>query len=157
MWPAASLISSSPGSSQTLSLVFLCASRLFWARHSWCSFSVRRLLLLFFVSLWFCCGFLLLIFRYFWCFKRMSERWGWRRMCTVVDFGFCGVSTTSRSFSSDQLCSASRRTLRACTTPSSVLTGCSSVRSLLPSHTADFHLSASFGAGFPGPFPTSGR
>ena len=29
-----------------------------------------------------------------------------------------------------------------------VLTRCSSVRSLLPSHTEDFHLSASFGAGF---------
>ena len=29
-----------------------------------------------------------------------------------------------------------------------VLTRCSSVRSLLPSHTDDFHLSASFGAGF---------
>ena len=32
--------------------------------------------------------------------------------------------------------------------PSSVLTRCSSVRSLLPSDTADFHLLASFGAGF---------
>ena len=42
---------------------------------------------------------------------------------------------------------------RAYTTPSSVLTRCSSVRSLLPSHTADFHLSASFGAGFLDPLP----
>ena len=65
-------------------------------------------------------------------------------MSTVVDFGFCGVSATARRFSSDQLCSASRRTLRACTTPSSVLTRCSSMRSRLPSHTAVFHLSASF-------------
>ena len=67
------------------------------------------------------------------------------------------VFDTARRFSSDQLCSASRRTLRAYTTPSSVLTRCSSVRSLVPSHTADFHLSDSFGAGFPDPFPTSGR
>ena len=52
-----------------------------------------------------------------------------------------------------QMCSASRRTLRAYTTPSSVLTRCSSVRSLLPDHTTDFHLSVSFGAGFPDPFP----
>ena len=34
-------------------------------------------------------------------------------MSTVVDFGFCGVSTTARRFTSDQLCSASRPTLRA--------------------------------------------
>ena len=46
---------------------------------------------------------------------------------------------------------------RQYTTPSSVRTGCSSVRSLLPSHTPDFLLSANFGAGFPDPFPTSGR
>ena len=60
-------------------------------------------------------------------------------MSNVVDFCFCGVSTTARRFSSDQLCSAIRRTLRAYTTPSpSVLTRCSSVKSLLPSHTADF-------------------
>ena len=59
----------------------------------------------------------------------------------AVDLGFCWVSTTGRRFSSDHLCSASRRTLRAYTTPSSVRTRCSSVRSLLPCHTADFHLS----------------
>ena len=47
---------------------------------------------------------------------------------------------------------ASRRTLHAYTTPSSVLTRCSSVRSLLPGHTADFHLEASFGAGLPDSF-----
>ena len=75
----------------------------------------------------------------------------------VVDLGFCGVSTTALRFSSDQLFSASRRTLRAYTTPSFVRTRCSSVRSLFPSHTPDFHLSANFGAGFPDPFPTSGR
>ena len=73
-------------------------------------------------------------------------------MSAIVVFGLCSVSTTAQKFSSDQLCSASRRTLRACTSPSSVLTRCSSVRSLLPNHTADFHLSASFGAGFPDPF-----
>ena len=50
-------------------------------------------------------------------------------MSAIVVFGLCGVSTTARRFSSDQLCSASRRTLRAHTTPSSVLTRCSSVRS----------------------------
>ena len=38
-----------------------------------------------------------------------------------------------------------------------VLTRCSSERSLLPSHTAVFHLSASLSAGFPDPVPTSGR
>ena len=59
---------------------------------------------------------------------------------------------TALRFSSDQLFSASRRTLRAYTTPSSVRTKCSSVRSLLPSHTPDFPLSANFGAGFPDPF-----
>ena len=75
----------------------------------------------------------------------------------VIDLGFCGVSTTALRFSSDQLFSASHRTLRAYTTPSSVRTKCSSVRSLFPSHTPDFHLSANFGAGFPDPFPTSGR
>ena len=44
----------------------------------------------------------------------------------IVVFGLCGVSTTARRFSCDQLCSASRQTL------SSVLTRCSSVRSLRP-------------------------
>ena len=75
----------------------------------------------------------------------------------VIDLGFCGVSATALRFSSDQLFSASRRTLLAYTTPSSVRTRCSSVRSLFPSHTPGFHLSANFGAGFPEPFPTSGR
>ena len=65
-------------------------------------------------------------------------------MSGAVVFGLCGVSTTARRFSSDQLFSASRRSLRAYTTPSSVLTRCSSVRSLLPS--SGFHLSGSFGA-----------
>ena len=74
-------------------------------------------------------------------------------MSAVAVFGLCGVSTNVQRFSSNQLCSA----LRAYTTPSSVLTRCSSVRSLLPRHTADFHVSASFGAGFPDPFPAFGR
>ena len=65
----------------------------------------------------------------------------------VIDLGFCGVSMTALRFSSDQLCSASCRTLHAYTTPSSVRTRCSSVRSLFPSHTPDFHLSANFDAG----------
>ena len=56
----------------------------------------------------------------------------------VIDLGFCGVSTTLMRFSSDQLFSASRRTLRAYTAPSSVRTRCSSVRSLFPSHTLEF-------------------
>ena len=75
----------------------------------------------------------------------------------VIAIGFCGVYTTALRFSSDQLFSASRRTLRAYTTPSSVRTRCSSVRSLFPSHTSDFHLSANFDARFPDPFPISGR
>ena len=54
-------------------------------------------------------------------------------LSVVIDLGFCGVSTTALRFSSDQ---------RAYTTPSSVRTRCSSVRSLFPSHTPDFHLSA---------------
>ena len=66
------------------------------------------------------------------------------------------VSTTARRCSSDQLCSAIRRMLRAYTTPSSVLTRCSVVRLLLPSFTADLHLSDSFGAGFPFP-PLEGK
>ena len=70
----------------------------------------------------------------------------------VINLGFCGVSTTALRFSSDRLFSASRRTLRAYTTPSSVRTRCSSVRSLFPSHTPDFHLFANFGAGFPDSF-----
>ena len=72
-------------------------------------------------------------------------------MSNVVGFGFCGVSTSARRFSSGQLCSAIRRTIGAYTTPSSVLTRCSSVESLLPSH-----LLASFGAEFLDPFPTFG-
>ena len=104
------------------------------------------------VFLWFRCGFFLHIFRYFLCCRRRAGG-----MSIVVDFGFCGVSFSTPWFTSDQLCSASRRTLRAYTTPSSVRTRCSSVRSLLPSHMPDFHLSASFGAGFPDPCPTSGR
>ena len=75
----------------------------------------------------------------------------------VVDLGFCDVSMTDLRFSSDQLFSANRRTLRAYTTPSSVRTRCSSARSLFPSHTPDFPLYANFGAGLPDPFPTSGR
>ena len=74
----------------------------------------------------------------------------------VIGLGFCGVSTTALTFSSDQRFSASRRTPRANTSPSSVRTRCSSVRSRCPSHTSNFHLSANFG-GFPDPFPTPGR
>ena len=55
----------------------------------------------------------------------------------VVDLGFFRVSMTDLRFSSDQLCSARRRTFRAYTTVSSVRTKCSSVRSLLSSHTPD--------------------
>ena len=61
-----------------------------------------------------------------WCMRK-SERFSCRWVSAVVVFGFCGVSTTARRFSSDDLC--------AYTTPSSVLTRCSSVRSLLPIHT----------------------
>ena len=71
-------------------------------------------------------------------------------LSTVVDFGFGVASPTPRRFSSAPLCSACLRTLRAYTAPSSVLTRCSSVRSLLTSRTADFHLSACVGAGFQG-------
>ena len=56
-----------------------------------------------------------------------------RLSSVVVDLGFRGM--TDLKFSSDQLFSASRRTLRACSTPSS-----SSVRSHFPSHTPDFHV-----------------
>ena len=73
----------------------------------------------------------------------------------VVDLGFCGVSMTDLRFSSDQLCSARRRTFRAYTTVSSVRAKCSSVRSLATRQI--FHLSANFGAGVPDPFQTSGR
>ena len=94
---------------------------------------------------------LVVVFMYFWQYSKIS--------CVVCCCRprLLWVSTTDRRFSSDQPCSASRRTLRAYTTPSSVQTRCSSVRSLLPTHTPDFHLSASFGAGSPDPFPTSGR
>ena len=150
---AASVISSSHVSSQTHPLVFLCASLLCLGSTLLVSFCVRRLPLNFFVFFWFCCGFL--------CTSGASgggtSGSAAGGISTVVDFSFCGVSTTVRRFSSDQLCSASRRTLRAYTTLSSVLSRCSSVRSLFTSHTADFHLSASFGAGFPDLFPTSGR
>ena len=74
---------------------------------------------------------------------------------SVAVFGFCGVSATAWKFSSGQR-SLTRRTQRANTVPSSALTRCSSVRSLVPSHTPCFYLSNSFGAGFPDPFPTSG-
>ena len=78
-------------------------------------------------------------------------------MSNVIDFDFCRVSTSDRRSSTDQLCSAIRRTLRAYSTPSSVPTRCSSVMPFLPSLTPGFHLSASFGAGFPDPFATSER
>ena len=42
----------------------------------------------------------------------------------IVVFGFCGVSTTARRFSSDQLCSTSRRTLRAFTISSDQMLIC---------------------------------
>ena len=51
-------------------------------------------------------------------------------MSGIVDFGFLGVSATARGLSSDQRCSLIRRTLRAHTIPSPVLTRCSSVRSV---------------------------
>ena len=70
---------------------------------------------------------------------------------------FCSVSTIARRSSADQLCSAVRRTLRAYTTPSSVLTRCSSVTSFLHSRATHFHLSASFGAALPDPFTNCGR
>ena len=60
-------------------------------------------------------------------------------------------------FFSDKLFSASRRKLRAYTTPLFFREKSSSVKSLFPSHKSDFHLSANFGAGFPDPFPTFGK
>ena len=48
----------------------------------------------------------------------------------------------------------SRRLIEGSLLTSCPRTRCSFVRSLLPSHTADFHLSASFGAEFPDSFPT---
>ena len=84
-------------------------------------------------------------------------------MCFWYHSGICCIICCHRSWllwSLDdclELFSASRRTLRAYTTQSSVRTRCSSVRSLFPSHTLGFHLSANFGAGCPDPFPTSGR
>ena len=75
----------------------------------------------------------------------------------VIDLGFCGVSTTALRLSSDQLFSASRRTLRAYTASSSVRTRVFVCEVALSSLTLGFHLSANFGAGFPDPFPTSGR
>ena len=52
-----------------------------------------------------------------------------------LTWAFCGVSTTAGESPSDPRCSVVRRTLRVDTTPSSVLTTCSSVTSLCPSHT----------------------
>ena len=52
-----------------------------------------------------------------------------------LTWAFCGVSTTAGESLLDQCCSVIRRTLRVDTTPSSVLTRCSSVTSLCPSHT----------------------
>ena len=73
--------------------------------------------------------FLILMFMYF------CAALGTVALSVVIDLGFCGVSMTALRLSSDHLFSASRRTLRAYTTPSSVRTKCSSVRSLLPSRT----------------------
>ena len=50
-----------------------------------------------------------LLFMYFWCHSGICAS------SVVIDFGFCGVSTTALRFSSDQLFPASRRTLRAYT------------------------------------------
>ena len=101
-------------------------------------------------------GLLLLIFGYFlWCMKKEQE---------VQLQVRCPLSSSSASAVFQHLHggllltswnSSTRRTLRTYTTPSSVQTRCWSVMSLLQSHTADFHLSASFSAGFPDPFPTS--
>ena len=78
------------------------------------------------------CGVLLLVFMHFrYC------KWRSNRASNAVDLNSCYFSTTVRRSSSDQLRWAIRRTLRACTTPS-VLTRCSSVRSLLHRHTTDF-------------------
>ena len=82
---------------------------------------------------------LVFVFVFFWYFS------GSAASSVVVDLGFCGVSMID-------LRSAGRRRLRANTTPSSVRTKWSSVRSLFPNHTPDFHLSSNFGARFPDPF-----
>ena len=63
------------------------------------------------------------------------------------------VSTTARRFSS-VLCESS---YAARENNSFVSFDEMLVWSLLPTYTADFHLSTSFGAGFPDPFPTSGK
>ena len=155
MWLFAfpSRTSSSPDSSRKWLLAFLCASHFCLTSKLLVSFlCLTAPFLHFCIFLWFRCRFFLHIFRYFLCCRRRAGG-----MSIVVDFGFCGVSFSARRFTSDQLCSASRRILRAYTIPSSVRTRCLSVRSLLPSHTPDFHLSASFVAGFPDSFPTSGR
>ena len=59
-------------------------------------------------------------------------------MSIVADFGFCGVSRSARRFSSDQLCSTSRRTLRLYTTPSSGRQDGTVVRSVDWSHAKVF-------------------
>ena len=76
----------------------------------------------------------------------------------VIDLGFCGV--LDDCFEGSLLTSCSLQVVvhfAHTLLHHSVRTRCSSVRSLFPSHTSDFHLSANFGAGFPDPFPTSGR
>ena len=88
----------------------------------------------------FLCGFLILVFMRFWHCKWRSKRANCRRVFLWSKLVSVVFRQLLERFSSDQLCSVIRRTLRAYATPSAVLTRCSSVRSLLPSHTADFQL-----------------
>ena len=126
VWPAALVISSSIVSSRAHSLVSVCVSRL-------CLSSTVQVLL--------SCPLALLASRRLppvlllalpshpppFLVVHEEERGVLQvGFSAIVVFGLCGVATTARRFSSDQLCSACRRTL------SSVLTRCSSVRSLRP-------------------------
>ena len=126
VWPAALVISSSIVSSRAHSIVPLCVSRL-------CLSSTVQVLLSCPLAPLACRRLppvLLLALPShpppFLVVHEEEARGSAGGISAIVVFGLCGVSTTARRFPSDQLCSTSRRTL------SSVLTRCSSVRSLRP-------------------------
>ena len=99
-------------------------------------------------------AFLLLVFMQFWHCRCQEQEGQLQKGCPTSStfWVFYSVSTTARKFSLTSC--AWRFVMRfAYTTPSFVLNRCSSVRSLMPRHPADFYMSASFGAAFPDPFP----
>ena len=103
--------------------VFLCAARLCFELEapgvsSLCLVDPLASLRLPLSSPWF----LALVLVHFWFYRWKNKRSGAGGMSNIVDFNFCGISTTAR-----RLCSTIRRTLRMYTTPSSVLTRCTSL------------------------------